>query len=481
MGKTHPHLIKEWHSTKNGDLTPFDVQRGSDHRVWWICLKLGHEWKTKVCVRTSGSNCPICSAKRYPSHEQSLFVISPDLCRSWHPTKNGDLTPDQVFPYDSRKVWWRCELGHEWQTPVKQRTGGSGCHSCAHTRLKPGESLGDRNPSFLNQWHPTKNKTISPKMLMPNSHQKVWWRCENNHDWKMDPGHRCRGQGCPYCAKKKIANGDSLADRCPELAELWHPTKNGSLSTHNLLPGSGRSVWWQCKNGHEWKQQVKKVIHNKGCLYCMEKRVTKEYSFGSKFPVQAKEWHPDKNANITPYDVFPASNRRVWWRCSKGHEWQVAVYNRRIRNCPYCSGRRITKDKSLAHHHLDLSEQWHYEKNPGRTPQDTSAVSQKKHWWLCQNGHEWFANLRSRLRDDKCPSCGCRPKPKTAIQQVNTVILNPLKPPVFTSASGIESETNDETLTCLICGLKLPSLLWHIKVSHSMTADMYQKRFMDFG
>ena len=37
-----PELSKEWHPTKNGDLTPYDVTVGSHKKVWWICSK-GHK------------------------------------------------------------------------------------------------------------------------------------------------------------------------------------------------------------------------------------------------------------------------------------------------------------------------------------------------------------------------------------------------------------------------------------------------------
>ena len=38
----NPKLAKEWHPTKNGDLTPKDVTAHSGKTVWWKC-KEGHE------------------------------------------------------------------------------------------------------------------------------------------------------------------------------------------------------------------------------------------------------------------------------------------------------------------------------------------------------------------------------------------------------------------------------------------------------
>jgi hypothetical protein len=35
-----PHLVKEWHPTKNGDLTPDDFTHGSNKKVWWLSFLL---------------------------------------------------------------------------------------------------------------------------------------------------------------------------------------------------------------------------------------------------------------------------------------------------------------------------------------------------------------------------------------------------------------------------------------------------------
>ena len=56
-------LVKEWHPTKNGDLLPSDVTRGSNKKAWWVCEK-GHEWEAAINNRTHGKNCPYCSNKK---------------------------------------------------------------------------------------------------------------------------------------------------------------------------------------------------------------------------------------------------------------------------------------------------------------------------------------------------------------------------------------------------------------------------------
>jgi hypothetical protein len=59
-----PDLASEWHSNKNGDLTPYDVTCGCGKKVWWVCEK-GHEWKTTINKRNHlERGCPKCKKSK---------------------------------------------------------------------------------------------------------------------------------------------------------------------------------------------------------------------------------------------------------------------------------------------------------------------------------------------------------------------------------------------------------------------------------
>ena len=62
----------------------------------------------------------------------NLAVSNPVLCEEWHPTKNGDLTPNDVTPGSNKKVWWMCrKCKHEWQAGIFGRNSrGRGCKKC---------------------------------------------------------------------------------------------------------------------------------------------------------------------------------------------------------------------------------------------------------------------------------------------------------------------------------------------------------------
>ena len=59
----------------------------------------------------------------------------PEIAEEWHFAKNRKITPEQVAVYSDKKVWWKCNEGHEWRTSVHSRTfTGSGCPKCNQLR-----------------------------------------------------------------------------------------------------------------------------------------------------------------------------------------------------------------------------------------------------------------------------------------------------------------------------------------------------------
>ena len=74
----------------------------------------------------------------------------------------------------------------------------------------------------------------------------------------------------------------------------------------------------------------------------------------------------------------------------------------------YIKRRRI--DKSLATLHPDLAAQWDPKKNGLLTPDDVTAGSGARPWWICPNcGHSWAAYVYSRAGGGHgCPECGRR-------------------------------------------------------------------------
>ena len=73
-------------------------------------------------------------AGRSVSVTNSLATLYPAVAAQWHPTKNDDLTPDQVTAGTQKKAWWICPVDprHAWLAVVGSRTtSGAGCPDCS--------------------------------------------------------------------------------------------------------------------------------------------------------------------------------------------------------------------------------------------------------------------------------------------------------------------------------------------------------------
>lgn len=340
LAKVNPELLDEWHPTKNDGLLPTEVTQKSGRMVWWLG-KCGHEWQSKVYIRTSGHACPYCSNVKVLPGFNDLETKNPNLAKEWHPSKNGALKPNMIASTSNNKVWWLGVCGHEWQATINSRHFGNGCPVCANQQILSGyNDLATKNPSLAYEWHPTKNGDLTPTVIAPRSSKRVWWICEKGHEWQAVVAARAKGDGCPICANQRMLSGyNDLETRHPLVASEWHPTKNGDLKPYMVMHKSRKKVWWLGSCGHEWQSTIKDRVDGTGCPICKGKEILRgENDLATLYPNIAKDWHPTKNGEVTPYMIAPKSGKKVWWICEKGHEWQAIVADRTNGiGCPICS------------------------------------------------------------------------------------------------------------------------------------------------
>ena len=193
--------------------------------------------------------------------QTDLATINPTLSMEWHPEKNTGLTPMQVTAGSMKKVWWKCEKGHEWQATIYDRNHGTGCPVCNnHTRRRlilGKNDLATVNPALAAELHPVKNGDLTARDLTAQSNQKVWWLCKHGHEWQTAVFQRTRGTGCPICAYTKPVQHPVIPlSEDSTLSAQWHPSLNGALSPEMISATSKEKVWWQCEYGHAWQASV---------------------------------------------------------------------------------------------------------------------------------------------------------------------------------------------------------------------------------
>lgn len=405
----NPQIAAEWHPTKNGDLSPANVSYGSSQRVWWLCPK-GHEWEVGVSNRIlHASGCPVCSLEK-KLLQSNLALNKPEIAAEWHPAKNGDLRPSDVGVHSNMKIWWQCELGHEWEATPEGRAKGTKCPYCTNRKVLKGfNDLETKSPALAKQWHPTKNGNLTPDMIVYGTDRRVWWQCEKGHEWESPVCKRYRGVGCPVCCGKKVSEGhNDLATLAPHLALEWHPVKNGELTPQNITCNSLKDVWWKCEKGHEWKTSANNRYNGSNCPACAAQKLLVNVDDLFAFrPMFKNEWHSTKNGDIQPNDMLQALDKPVWWQCARGHEYQLSLSHKLLNfGCPLCDNRYVkVGETDLATLHPRLATEWHPTKNEQLMPSVVSTKSAKLIWWRCELGHEWQERIFMRVRGTNCPYC----------------------------------------------------------------------------
>ena len=407
--ESYPNLVKEFDFKKNSPLTPKDLSFGSGKKIWWKCIT-GHEWNSTVGNRTNGTNCPFCTGKKV-SKENNLKFLFPKIAKEWHPTKNDKLKPEDVTKGTPKKVWWKCIRGHEWMASIYTRTSGRNCPKCSFQSSKPEFRILSELESLF--------KKVDSRYKFKKTEIDIFIK-DINIGIEYD--------GSYYHKNKKISDAKKnrfLKKNLIKLIRVRHKPliKLDSLDvivkkdelTKKDLDNILNSIYNFCNN--EQKILIKEYLNKSS--FVNEESYNKYLSyFPSPIPEKSltslnlqfvKEWNYKKNYPLTPNSFSTKSQTKVWWKCSKGHEWIARVSDRtKGQNCPFCSGRRVSKENNLKFLFPKIAKEWHPTKNNNLKPEAITKSSSKKVWWKCSNNHEWIARVSSRtyhITQTNCPHC----------------------------------------------------------------------------
>ncbi len=496
----YPELLTEWDGEKNSPNKPEDFTPRANIKVWWKCEK-GHSWQATICNRTreKGGRCPYCRNLKL-CEDNSLAQVRPDIAKDWHPYKNAPLTPNDVLAGGTKRIWWICKHGHEWQTSVGLRViAGTGCPKCTNQTSRIEIAVYSELCALFSdvEWR-EKIARWECDILLSNRKigieiDGVYWH-SRKPDLELAKSaafeaagiqlFRLREKGLPLLSehdiyfkssedkflvvsrlvssllkhaelsdqqrvklrdyikesglineklyRKLVANlpapppGQSLADKYPDIAAQWAYDLNAPLSPEHFRPQANKKVWWRCENYHIWKTTLNiRVGQGTGCPACPRQVIAapEENNLAVLNPSLASEWHPEKNGDLRPVDIWPNSNRKIWWQCSKGHEWQAVVASRAAGcGCPYCYGRYATKTNNLVNKYPELLDEWDREKNKGLNPSNFTPHVNKKVWWSCRKGHSWQATIYNRTKNKSgCPVCAQNASRKYSIENIQAI------------------------------------------------------------
>ena len=423
-----PDIAKEWHPTRNYPLTPRDVLPGANRKVWWLCPR-GHEYQATLNHRTQalGTNCPHCVSGRQTSfREQAIFYylrkMYPDAINRYKPDGFGALELDIFLPSIRVGIEYDGVAWHKKEKFEREQRKYALCKKSGITLVRVKEKMPEElGLELADEMLSIGNVEVEEQFVMLI--HSVLARFDFSFSYWTHPMdvnlRRDRFEIMTYATEIK----DSFAEKYPDLAKEWHPTKNGKLKPTMFSPKNDFKAWWICPTcGLEYEQAFVSRANGFGCPECgkmgrAKKRIMNHIKKHGCItnPLLLKEWHPTKNGDLKPSDCTKQTTKKVWWLCSRcGYEWEEEVYHReKGRRCPRCADLKlIPGENDFATRHPELLTEWDYGKNKDVDPHKVHHAANKKVWWICSKcGHEYFTTIRARAQGSGCRKCADKANP----------------------------------------------------------------------
>lgn len=233
------YILKEWDYSKN-NFKPSDIIYGYSGKIYWIC-PYGHSYNSELIPRLKHNiGCPVCSNKQVLTGYNDLqkwvennpeyqFVLD-----EWDYGKNN-IKISEILPGSEKEIFFICKNGHSYSMPLFRRTGKDkrGCPYCSHNLILPGFNdlaaycKNNNRQDILDSWDYEKNN-IKPSEILPGSHQKIWFKCPNGHNYQQMLKNKTEHfYGCPECNSSKSV---------PELTiyEIIKNYDNSVISGYNI-------------------------------------------------------------------------------------------------------------------------------------------------------------------------------------------------------------------------------------------------------
>lgn len=206
-----------WDSEANGGLTPFHVRRKSPTSAVFRCQVCGHSFRKAIrdiekkkvaCSFCAGNKicgqpaCSVCFRNSFASHPRS---------KQW--SEKNTLQPVEVTLASNIPRLFECEVcSHTFESPpnfvTRTTVQASWCPYCAGKRLcEDAQCVFCFQRSFAAHprskfWFHDRNGDVKPRDKAMGTDQKFWFRCENNHEWKVCLSSVKAGKWCPGCRNK---------------------------------------------------------------------------------------------------------------------------------------------------------------------------------------------------------------------------------------------------------------------------------------
>lgn len=449
-------LMGFWDSSRNPKGLEYSISERNDSvDIWWICpsCKISYKRKAVSQLKCNGL-CKSCSSKQSRAEKKNIynkdtkFICDCDELKIDFDYANNPEGTDRSVSAKSDyiSVYWICRNCHQSyeRTPSKQLKSSRTCKTCS-SKLH-GENMRQKyaNGSIKVNYkfscikdYPELCKCLSsPDDALVNglpikSEQEVEWVCQKcNSIFKKSVNklyNTFHSRGiiqCKDCQHKTsalyhrqtaIENGNSIAEKYPEVVKFWDYSKNEGKLPEEFSSGVSTVVFWKCiRCGDSYPSRISHRITSSGlCKKCntapatIAKRMVKKY--GSLFitnPELSDQWVYSLNSTVNPQEEYCKSNTSVYWHCPVcGDTYQQKIRDR-VKGNKGCKCKVVlqskNRDKTLCERRTTLMDRlpniidiWDNDLNRGLTPSDFTTASCKYVYLKCNCGHSYKRKVTS--------------------------------------------------------------------------------------
>ncbi|CAE6973449.1 unnamed protein product [Symbiodinium natans] len=309
--------LKDHAATLGGKCLAEEYQN-SRTKVLWRCT-YGHTWYgTPNNVLSGKSWCPHCSSKA-PVGLRRLRA---------HAATLGGQCLATSYVNNRQKISWQCKFGHVWEAiPSSVLHQGTWCPMCARL-ARSSQPQQAKQPRVMVTLHRLQQHAVAKRgsclaQGYVNSHTKVLWQCELEHEWHATPSSVLhKGSWCPTCAGKAPKTLQQLRNHAEALG-------GRCLSTD--YSNARAPLRWTCAFGHEWLASASSIMSQKTwCPHCAKK---------APIGLARLQAHAASLGGRCLSSKYLNSFSMLFWECEHGHTWKASAGNILHRStwCPQCA------------------------------------------------------------------------------------------------------------------------------------------------
>lgn len=360
-----PELAKEWSSANS--LNANEVAFNSNKKTWWICPVCGSDYQASPNNRQNGTGCPVCAGKQVRKEVNDLASQRPDIAKDWSP-ENSKKADELTVGADYLAKWNCPHCGKTYEQYVYKRTGKKS-YSCPECSRVQGESFPELALWFYirrvlpDACHRGAVGNDEVDILLPSIRTTIEY-----DGWVFHRAKRSKDT----LKKKRIQDAGYAAINVIEVDEKSSlPALFDDLGCESALgeclesgvgvDGENLTVYYvpAYVDGERYgnfaillralydliglEMPEARIADNRLTIMALGKREVVRNSLAERYPGIAADWDFEKNGGLTPEEVLPASNVKVFWKCQTcGYEWEAVICSRTAKKpsgCPACAAR----------------------------------------------------------------------------------------------------------------------------------------------